>query len=1253
MLKALELVGFKSFADRTRFEFPPGISVVVGPNGSGKSNVVDALKWVLGEQNARSLRGREMADVIFNGSASRTPLNAAETTLTFDNSQGLLPIDTPEVHITRRVYRSGEGEYLINRQPCRLRDIRELFSGTGIATEAYSVIEQGKVDVLLQSSPRDRRLIFEEAAGISRFKAKKIECLRRLERVEQNLVRLSDIVEEVDHQLRSLRRQAAKAQRYQELAERLKSLRTQLARVDWWELGGKLHQFETRAGLLVEQERAASAQATAFDAQALELDAEVGRLNEALALLAARGAENREQIASAEATIDHERQRGQDLEQEIGRHQRHLLALNVRAGDLEQQLAATETALAVAAQGCQATRTAWASEERALAELVARCDALRAEDQRARQAVVDARAALAALERQASALESEETSAQSAEARCQLRGAESDQALRVCAEEALQLARLQAEADERRAVAADNLAEAEIQLSQLQAEQTLVHDQRDQLRQQHRGKVERAALLEELEQRWEGLGAGVKEVLVRAKAAQEGPFCQVRGLVADLLQVQLEAAPLVDLALGDAAQHLVVAPGQAFQELLAAGRMRLPGRVSFLPLDWLDPQTAGDPPANLDGLPGVIARADRVVETAEEFRPLVRRLLGRTWLVERLEVAWQLAAGPGRGQWFVTRSGETLSPEGVVTIGSRQASLGLVSRRSELRALRAEAAEIETRVAEADGVLTGLVRQIDSQRRHVDERRTQLQRVDQERTALDVRGEAVAARQALARQVADSIAAESRAATEQLQAARLQLAQLRQRLGAAEETFAACQEQGQELSRQFDALEARRAAQAQASTATQVELAKSEERLANLETQRRQLQGDQLERQRALVEAAQQLHKARGRLAEAEANVLAAESLLAELYLRKESLACEAAEREQDRHRLRDQRLVRTDQAQRMRTEARRLADELHALELAASELRLQREALVARLREDYGLDLESLAAAGGARPPAAEGTADESSAAAGQEEAREPCDQPASAEPGAAVPPAGELTAEQRAEIEREVAELRQKLNQLGHVNLDALDELAELETRHASLVDQLRDLTSAKNSLEQIINRINADSRRLFTETFETVRGHFQELFRKLFGGGQADVLLDEGVDILESGIEIVARPPGKEPRNISLLSGGEKTLTCVALLLAVFRSRPSPFCVLDEVDAALDEANIERFTGVLREFLAWTQFVIVTHSKKTMTSANTLYGVTMQESGVSKRVSVRFEDVSENGEIRLNPSSGSGTSDDHQAA
>ena len=1193
MLKALEIVGFKSFADKTRFDFPSGITVVVGPNGSGKSNIVDAIKWVLGEQSVKSLRGKEMADVIFNGSGGRRAMNSAEITLTFDNSSGRLPLETPEVHITRRVYRSGEGEYLINRQPSRLRDIRDLLSGTGLGTQAYSVIEQGKVDVLLQSSPRDRRMIFEEAAGISRFKSKKIEALRRLERVEQNLLRLSDIVDEVENRLRSVRNQAGKARRYKEYSDRLQELRTQVALVDWTRLSQRLAEDESELRNLQEQRDASAAETEALEATLLEAELQVGEITESVRQSESQIAAYRERIAAAESTIEHQRALGRDLEQEIARHHRQLAALNVRAGDLQQQLRETAAEVEAAEEEHRQVARRVAERERQLSDLLAELDRIRAESHQRRASYVEQMRLVATLGNEISRLESQVTAALASHQRFEQRLAELAGHREALAEELQSLHQRQAELARHAEEKADQVSAVQNRLAghreQLAAHQT----QLAQVQRRHTALTERIAVLEELEKRCEGLSPGVKEVLSQARSGSAGPFGLVHGLVADLLQVSVEAAPLLEVALGEMAEHVVAARTGELLDYLARDASRLPGRVGFV---WLDSPAEGSegPEVDLHGLPGVLGRADRFVETETQYASLARRLLGRTWIVERLPDALALAEAEGRGLRFVTLAGELLAAGGALAVGPQHAGTGLISRRSELRELRAQLADLDARLRQHQEASQKLQQQIAEE-----ERRLEVLNAEH-RQATDAFGEhrhritAAEERRNQLDQQRTALESELSAAQSHCDSARGDLDDARGRQTQAEAALADTESSQTAVAQQIQRMEADWQARNREATETQVELAKSEERLRNLLARRKQYEESQQERRRAIAESREELALSSRRAEQAQWNILRAETEVAELYLRKESFAARAIELINQREDVQQQRSKLAGDVQRVRSRIRKLEEKIHARELSANEIRHERTTLADRLREDYAIELAELEH---------EPTADQQ---------------------------------HQREEVQREIDELRRKINNLGNVNLEALEELESMETRYDTLATQYKDLVSAKNSLQRIIDKINIDSRQLFADTLQTVKGHFQTLFRDLFGGGQADIVLEEGVDILESGIEIVARPPGKEPRSISLLSGGEKTLTCVALLLAMFRSRPSPFCVLDEVDAALDEANIDRFTKVLVDFLAWTQFIIVTHSKKTMTCANTIYGVTMQESGVSKQVSVRFEDVSDNGEI-----------------
>jgi chromosome segregation protein len=1191
MLRALELVGFKSFADRTRLDFPPGITVVVGPNGSGKSNVVDAIKWVLGEQSVKSLRGKEMADVIFNGSSSRRPLNSAEVTLTFDNTDGRLPAETQEVHITRRVYRSGEGEYLINKLPARLRDIRDLFAGTGVATEAYSVIEQGKVDVLLQSSPKDRRLIFEEAAGISRFKAKKIETLRRLERVEQNLLRLSDIVDEVESRLRAVRMQAGKARRYQEYAGRLQELRTQVGLTDWRKLTAQLQAHEGEIAALRDEAAQTGSLAERSEQQANEIDARIAEVDTLIRTSEVRIAQNRERIAALEAALDSERGRIGEFDEQAARLRRQMAAMRIRAGGLAENFTAAQAAIVDADLRRRELSSRMADEERALTALAAQVDQIRAENEQRRATQLEEMRTAAAMAGEIKSLDAQLVRSEERRQNSLGRLAQLDtERLKVNSE----LSELGAERERllaRIEVRNTDLATARHGLASSREQLALRQKELAGWRERLTGAVERAAVLAELENRLEGVSAGVKEVLRQAREQPEGPFQQVRGMLADLLQASVESAALVEVALGERAQHIVVGPGDRLRDYLAKEPGRWQGRVGFLPLE----NRHGSPPtADVAQQPGVLGRASQFVEARPELASLVDRLLGDVWFVESLSVALVLLSSAGENTAFVTLSGEMVTADGTVVVGPIHSVAGLISRRSELRALKVQISDWEQKVLASEQATLQLEQEV----RDRDQRVLALAAAHQQAAEElgEIRMRLGAAEQKL-KQLTEqyqTTTEDARAATDQCQAVIQTRAVTRSKLEQIHTTLAQTEARLSENARRIDQLDATRQTRSREAMTVKLELARVEQQLDHWQGEVRRFEQERGERQRSLLEGAEQLGDNLRRASEAEDKVLYVEAELAELYLRKESFGGETALFDDRRQELRSQRAAAGQEAQRLRARFRRLEEKLHKRELDAGGLRHERTTLEERLREDYAIELSEL-----------------THESAGDS---------------------------QRSAIEDEIADLRRKLTNIGGVNLDSLQEAEELEQRFAGLSAQYEDLRKAKTSLETIIGKINADSRRLFADTLETVKEHFQTLFRKLFGGGRADIVLEEGVDILDSGIEIVARPPGKEPRNISLLSGGEKTLTCVALLLAIFRSRPSPFCVLDEVDAALDEANIERFVAVLNEFLQWTQFIVVTHSKKTMGCAGTLYGITMQESGISKRVSVRFEDVSDNGEIRV---------------
>ena len=1186
MLKRLELVGFKSFADKTQFDFPEGITGIVGPNGSGKSNLVDAVRWVLGEQSAKSLRGGEMTDVIFNGSASRRSLGLAEVTMTFDNRRRSLATDVEEVQITRRVYRGGEGEYLINQHVCRLKDIKDLFLGSGAGNDAYSIIEQGRVDVLLQASTKERRTIFEEAAGISRFKAKKIETLRKLERVEQNVQRLRDILEEVEKQLRSVKLQAAKAQRYQEYTERLKQLRVAVGLREYHELNLLL---ESESHVLEELRATLQEQMTQADVWERELHA----MEEALAKFDAQMHEQetalaaaREGIATEETTLAHEWSVAEDGEtdlaqtrQALARLSQHVNALSAAAQQASVELNQVETQCTAHRRNVEALESQLVAGDKRLAELQTQVDRDKADH-------IDQMRQAARLQNDAVSFKAQVDNLNRERGRLRMR---SEQAAEHLASLDLELQELTA-ADE---ALQTRLNEARQGLSESKQERERVVKLRDEtaqrvsdLRAQRSGIASRIEVLEGLERSHEGLGAGAREVFALLEQPDPGPWKTVLGILADFLHVRREYAPLIDLALGENAQRFLVRDAELLARALTERRQPFSGRVSFLPLVPLTkPETQAD---GIPAHPGIVAPAAQVVRCDDPLMAdLPARLLGRTLIVRDLTVARAIVA-LGTNYRCVTLQGELLEADGTLTVGTHHAETGILSRKSELRELREQAGALDQRIADVERDLVALRERIGQSDGRIEAQQVEIDVLTEQEADLRSRlGQHRQRREGLHEEVVVS-QSEMSGLEREINSLGVAWQQARDAATKAETQVQALHAHMEAAEREMREREESRQRHQQDVTAAKVGLAQVEERFSALRARHQQIEADRGQRENERGQARHHLDAMKARLDESQRILLQASSALATWYLHKEDaehrLSLGSGEREQ----LRQARQQRAEQANASRNTWRAQQEQAHAHELKVNDLRHQLETLCARLTEDYQLDLAALYKERGIVPL-----------------------------PESAMSPGDEI------------AELRRKLSRLGSVNLEALQELTELETRASTLQIQFDDLNAAQKSLTDIINKINGDSRRLFSETFQTIRTHFQELFRKLFGGGMADVVLEDDADILESGIEIIARPPGKELRSISLMSGGEKTLTAVALLLAIFRSKPSPFCILDEVDAALDEANIGRFTAVLREFLDRSQFIIITHSKRTMACADVLYGVTMQESGISRRFAVRFED------------------------
>jgi chromosome segregation protein len=1239
MLKSLDLFGFKSFADRTRFDFAPGITCVVGPNGSGKSNVVDSIKWILGDQSPKSLRGKEMTDVIFNGSANRKPAALAEALLNFDNTRRFLGVDADDVQIGRRIYRSGESEYLINRVPARLKDIRDLFLGTGAGTSAYSIIEQGRVDQLLQATNIARRTVFEEAAGVSRFKARKVDAQRKLERVAQNLLRLTDIVTEVESQLTALRSQAAKAAKFREFTQELRQLRIGSAADDYRGHSARLTAIDAERQQMQVEIDAAAAVAFECETQQAGAESQLGEAEDRLRQAERREAENRESIAGFEATVRHQTTRRQELDADYQRLQKQQAELASRADDVAGELEQTVGDLQKSVDEFEHRRAALEGAQATVRELVEGISTRRASIERERNALLESVRNLSSCTSRATALEGQ---LQTLSADCQRARdllAALDTKIAECRRACAVQNELVESAAQRQTATRDQLQAMKSKRSQLQRDQSDTQQDLAELREQRGALQARRTLLEEFERRQDGLGVGVKEILALAKEADGPPWNHVLGNVVDLLEVDLENAALLEVALGARAQLIVLEDGRPLLDYLADDKCRLSGRVGFMAVSVVPPATDGKhnwpsaphkPGLDLSGRAGIVCRADRLVRSASGIHHLPEYLLSDTWIVSHLDTALALAATVAEPCRFVTLQGELLESNGALYAGTFRGETALVSRKSELRGIKNDLMRLDKQIAGSEDA----VQRMAAESKDLGQEEQQLQ-FDLDlcaHSAAELRSilgskeldlERVLRQQADAQADLDQASGRLSTIEPEWNAAR----QEQERLEIAQHELQASIDQGEQF---LLADETRHSELQNLFAAEQRDLAKFEERLQNLHSARTRLDQERLQRDLHREEAERRFQVLSGKRDQIEIELLNTNAVLQELGAQKELLAADAAKLQQERDQSRSRRGELAERELSVRHTLRDLKDRQHVLEMQTTEIRHQVVALEERLRDEFQVELVEIAASGASARQAAQ--AQDSISEDGQRET--------ASDGMAAETIAGEALVsdeDARAQIEDQINKLRRKLKQLGQVNTDSLQELDELETRFTRLSGQLQDLVEAKNTLEEIIRRINVESKRMFVETFAQIRGNFQELFRKLFGGGEGDVVLEDPEDVLECGIDVVARPPGKELRSISLLSGGEKTMTAVALLLAIFKSKPSPFCILDEVDAALDEGNVNRYLGVIKEFQQWTQFIVVTHHKRTMVGADVLYGVTMEEAGVSKRMSVRFEDISENGQFK----------------
>ncbi len=1181
ILKSLEIQGFKSFPDKTTLSFGDGITAVVGPNGSGKSNISDAVRWVLGEQSSKQLRGSKMEDVIFNGSSQRKAVGFAEVSLTVDNRSRVLDFDADDVKVTRRYYRSGESEYLLNNATVRLKDVQLLFMDTGLGRDGYSMVGQGRVDAIVSSRSEERREIFEEAAGIAKYRYRKNEAERRLKSAEENLLRLRDILQELEERVGPLKTQSEKAKKYLEYAQEKKGL----------EIGVWLNTIDRSRETLRDLDAKLELARTQYDAAGesmSETDRELEALTEAAHALEAdlealRGeiAHREEEAVRCEGNADLVRNDREHNEENIARIRGEIkqaaqgnLRLEETVGEREAEIAAKQEQIAEAERRQVALAEEWETLLRSNDEVSGRIEELN------RQA--------AAYAAELSDIRVRAVTGESSLAEITLRLSQLTASLTEQTEQREALRKEKAACDDDRAKMAetiDGLQNAargyEMRLATRTAKLETARQEADRLGLDVEEKQRRIQLLEEMERNLEGFSHSVRIVV---KQAGRGELRGIRGPVSRLIRTEGKYALAIETALGGAAQHVVVEREDDAKRSIQYLKDTKNGRATFLPMASIKGSLLQEKGlANEEGFVGIAAE---LVQADKEYENITQYLLGRVAVAEDMDYAVVIARKYGYKFRIVTLDGQVVNAGGSLSGGSHVKEAGLLSRRTEIERLERERVKLAEKAEQAREAFKALQQEVSAVQAELSGIQGELTTAQEDNIRLE--GE-----QHRLDGLLSSCDTTIEAETNEIKELNNRADECRRHMTEAEEQTTATNAKKQALEQELVSLDGGRQ-----------QLAEQREQLADrMSEQKLAVVGynKEIEGLRAAIE------ELRARQADQDGMQQQMQAEIERLQARSEELtAQEALLREQATH-LREQgreadTRVKALLEKRMADEARQTALRQQSRGKAEEREMLGRE--VVRLEEKYA---------------AAQKETDDILRRLYEEYelTRSEAEQQA-----AVIEDMGEAT--------RRLTELKNKIRALGSVNVDAIEEYREVSDRYEFLSDQVNDVEISREELLKLINELTVQMRDMFLDRFRQINVHFNEVFSDLFGGGKAELVLTDPDDILHSGIEMHAQPPGKVILNMDALSGGEKALVATALLFAILKVTPSPFCVLDEVEAALDDVNVDRYAQYLRRMCEKTQFIVITHRRGTMEEADVLYGVTMQEQGISKLLALRASEV-----------------------
>lgn len=1179
-LKRLEVVGFKSFAERIGIDFVPGVTAVVGPNGSGKSNVTDAIRWVLGEQSAKSLRGAKMEDVIFAGSESRKPLNFAEVTLVLDNEDERIAVPYTEISVTRRVYRSGDSEYLLNNQQCRLKDITDLFMDSGLGKEAFSIISQGRVDEILNSRPDDRRSIFEEAAGVLKYKLRKKKAEHKLVETDGNLDRVLDILHEIETRLEPLKMQASIAKDYVRMTTELKDFDIALIVHDLIENEKKLRVFEQENSLLTVTEQQHSAEIANLEKTTRDIRVQLKAIDDVLDT-------SQEQLVEASAEVERWEGRKALMNEKRSNAEKHIQQLHEQLQEAKlivEQLGLNEVdkkaQFDLKQQEVKQIKQFIQQIEQSLTRSVSEIEQ---EIEQSKNKYIDLLNEEATVKNELKHIDQQLLHQQETAARMTGRSAEMQKEL----DQTLVLKDVTVKLLHKAETAVkDQLAQYELLQMQLKSATTDLDDKQALLYkayQHHQQLKARKETLAELEADFSGFFHGVKEVLL---ARDRGELQGIEGAVAELVQVEAKYSQALETALGAASQHIVTSTEQHAQKAIGWLKQKRAGRATFLPKSVMKSRKLF--PAQLATVmehPAFVSVAYELVTFNEENRTIVENLLGNVLVAANLEGASQIARLIGFKYRVVTLDGDIVNAGGSLTGGAMKQQSSLFSRKAELDKLVTTLADMDTTIQNAEAMVAAQKEQIITLRDQLEAMKLQ---GDMMRDEEQLHRSKLMGLEMTAKSLQSTV---SLTTSEQTTVTTLEQS-LAERKHQANERLTQLQTELAEMTELIDQLTL---AKAQGETQKDVLREQSAQKRSELAVVQEQL----LQVQVATAEIAVNLTKAKQTIAKISQEIQWIESedglngpsvdemdLIVAEWSKKKIALTETITQNREARTTHQQQMTQIEQ---QLVEVQRIhkgfVEAIRTMELKRSRVEFEVASLHEQLQDEYELDFDDA-----------------------QLEVN---------------------TIEDVEHVRRKVKLLKQSIEELGPVNLAAMEEFERVQERHVFLTEQREDLLAAQETLHEAIKEMDEEMTARFTETFTLIRAQFKISFRELFGGGQADLVLINPENMLETGIEIVAQPPGKKLQSLSLLSGGERALTAIALLFAILHTRPVPFCILDEVEAALDESNVVRYSDYLKKFSEHTQFIVITHRKGTMEGADVLYGITMQESGVSKLVSVKLEE------------------------